>query len=70
MKSVELNVDEVIKQLLSVKGKPPGTEVDLNLKDIRALTIKARDIFISQSILLELYSPIKICGTKNALCFR
>ena len=29
---------------------------------MRALAIKAREIFISQPILLELEAPLKVCG--------
>ncbi|KAL5599558.1 hypothetical protein FOVSG1_007370 [Fusarium oxysporum f. sp. vasinfectum] len=40
----------------------PGKQVQLLEAEIRYLCTKAREIFISQPILLELEAPIKICG--------
>jgi len=59
---VEVDVDNVIKQLLEVRGARAGKQVNLPESDIRALCIKSRDIFISQPILLEVEAPIKIVG--------
>jgi serine/threonine-protein phosphatase PP1 catalytic subunit len=60
--SVELNVDAIIDQLLSVRGARPGHQVALAESDIRGLCTRAREIFMSQPVLLELEAPIKICG--------
>jgi serine/threonine-protein phosphatase PP1 catalytic subunit len=38
------------------------TQVNLLEHEIRALCIRAREIFMSQPVLLELEAPIKICG--------
>lgn len=48
--------------LLSVRGSRPGKQVQLAEHEIRFLCQKAREIFMSQPILLELEAPIKICG--------
>lgn len=46
----------------SVRGNRPGKAVQLAEYEIKYLCTKAREIFISQPILLELEAPIKICG--------
>eukprot|EP00003_Mantamonas_plastica_P000029 TRINITY_DN1001_c0_g2_i1.p1 TRINITY_DN1001_c0_g2~~TRINITY_DN1001_c0_g2_i1.p1 ORF type:complete len:380 (+),score=85.42 TRINITY_DN1001_c0_g2_i1:213-1352(+) len=61
MSSSELDVDNVIERLLEVRGRP-GKNVNLSESEIRSLCLIAREIFISQPILLELEAPIKICG--------
>jgi len=58
----ELDVDKLIEKLLEVKGSKPGKQVNLPENDIKALCMAAREIFISQPILLELEAPLKICG--------
>lgn len=61
-KQGELDVDNVLEKLLSVRGAKPGKTVNLSENEVRQLCIKSRDIFISQPILLELEAPLKICG--------
>lgn len=56
------DVDNVISQLLHVKGSRPGHEVDLKEDLIRKLCFKARAVLTNQPILLELEAPIKIVG--------
>ena len=58
----EFKVDNVLNKLLEVKGQKPGKLVNLAESDIITLCQKAREVFISQPILLELEAPIKICG--------
>jgi serine/threonine-protein phosphatase PP1 catalytic subunit len=58
----EIDVDSIITRLLEVRGSRPGKQVQLLEAEIRGLCMKAREIFISQPILLELEAPIKICG--------
>eukprot|EP00750_Incisomonas_marina_P015355 INCI18186.1.p1 GENE.INCI18186.1~~INCI18186.1.p1 ORF type:complete len:331 (+),score=55.35 INCI18186.1:230-1222(+) len=60
--SPDLDVDEIIKKLLSVRSAHPGQQVDLPEADIKKLCMKAKDVFMSQPILIELEAPIKICG--------
>lgn len=64
--SPEIDVDSIIVRLLEVRGSRPGRQVTLTENEIKGLCMKAREIFMSQPILLELEAPIKICGE---LCF-
>ena len=57
----EVDLDSVIDRLLEVRGSRPGKQVQLLEAEIRYLCTKAREIFISQPILLELEAPIKVC---------
>lgn len=65
----DLDVDSVIERLLEVRGSRPGKQVNLAENEVKSLCHKAREIFMSQPVLLELEAPIKICG-KLALHFR
>jgi serine/threonine-protein phosphatase PP1 catalytic subunit len=56
----EVDLDSVIDRLLEVRGSRPGKQVQLLENEIRYLCTKAREIFISQPILLELEAPIKV----------
>ena len=55
-------VDAVLEKLLAVRGERPGKQVALEDNEIRMLCVRAREVFMSQPILLELEAPIKICG--------
>ncbi len=57
----EVDLDSIIDRLLEVRGSRPGKQVQLLEAEIRYLCTKAREIFISQPILLELEAPIKAC---------
>ena len=59
----DIDVDNIIEQLLTVRGSRPGRQVNLPEAEIRWLCIKSREIFTVQPVLLELEAPIKICGT-------
>ena len=59
---MDIDVNNIIKRLLEVRGSRAGKNVNLAEPEIRGLCMKAREIFISQPILLELDAPIKICG--------
>jgi serine/threonine-protein phosphatase PP1 catalytic subunit len=61
-KGNELDIDKIIEKLLSVKGSKPGKQVNLLENEISFVVNKAREVFISQPILLELEAPLKICG--------
>ena len=61
-KSVSINIDKIIAQLLDVRGKRPGKHVTLTETEIKNICIAAREVFISQPILLELEAPIKVVG--------
>ena len=60
----DIDVDNIIEQLLAVRGARPGRQVNLTENEIRWLCIKSREIFIQQPVLLELEAPIKICGKR------
>jgi hypothetical protein len=59
--SIVLDVDSIIDRLLEVRGSRPGKQVNLLEAEVRALCKKAREIFISQPMLLELEAPLKVC---------
>ncbi|VEU41339.1 unnamed protein product [Pseudo-nitzschia multistriata] len=52
----------ITQRLLGLRGSPPGTMGRLTEREIKLLCLRARPIFLSQSMLLELEAPIKICG--------
>ncbi|KAF9357384.1 Serine/threonine-protein phosphatase pp1 [Mortierella sp. NVP85] len=58
----DIDIDSIIERLLEVRGSRPGKQVQLAEQEIKFLCTSAREIFISQPILLELEAPIKICG--------
>lgn len=60
MADQEVDLDSIIDRLLEVRGSRPGKQVQLLESEIRFLCTKAREIFISQPILLELEAPIKV----------
>lgn len=55
-------IDGMIDQLLQARNKRPGTPVELSVQDATNLCNQAREVFLSQPMLLELGAPIKICG--------
>lgn len=52
-------LDDIIRRLLDGKG---GKQVQLSESEIRQLCVNARQIFLSQPILLQLRAPVRICG--------
>jgi hypothetical protein len=56
----EADLDSIIDRLLEVRGSRPGKQVQLLEAEIRYLCTKAREIFISQPMLLELEAPLKV----------
>jgi serine/threonine-protein phosphatase PP1 catalytic subunit len=71
----DVDLDSIIDRLLEVRGSRPGKQVQLLEAEIRYLCTKAREIFISQPILLELEAPIKVRddnfgGGKSGCCKR
>ena len=58
----ECDVDNIIDQLLGVRGARPGRQVNLAEHEIRWLCVKSREIFQNQPVLLELEAPIKVSG--------
>lgn len=59
----EEHVDEILGKLLALKMEPVRTEIkDLTQGDLLFLCRKVRQIFLSQSMLLEVNAPVNICG--------
>ncbi|CAL0302307.1 unnamed protein product [Lupinus luteus] len=52
-------LDDVIRRLLEGKG---AKQVQLSESEIRQLCVNARQIFLSNPILLDLSAPIRVCG--------
>ena len=61
-KTNQVDVDKIIEKLLQVKGSKPGKKVNLTETEIQGLVTTARDVFLTQPVLLELEAPIKVCG--------
>jgi len=57
-----LLVDSIIETCLAAKTARPGRLVQISEGQLRALCTASRHVFLSQSALLELEAPIKICG--------
>jgi Serine-threonine protein phosphatase N-terminal domain len=53
-------IDSMIELLLSARNKKPGTPVDITVQDATQLCTQAREVFMSQPMLLELGAPIKV----------
>ena len=58
----DMDVNNIIDQLLSVRGARPGRQVTLTEAEIKWLCNKGREVFTSQPVLLELEAPIKVSG--------
>jgi serine/threonine-protein phosphatase PP1 catalytic subunit len=61
-KAEELDVDGVIDKCLEVRGGKPGKLVQVTEGQLKALCTSVREVYMSQSALLELEAPLKICG--------
>jgi len=59
--ATEVDLDDIIYKLLSVKTSRPGASVQLQEREIHYLCKKAGEIFVSQPVLLELLAPMKVC---------
>jgi serine/threonine-protein phosphatase PP1 catalytic subunit len=57
-----LDIDAAISTLLSVINEPPGTEVIMPEETIVKICRQARDVFLNQPMLLEISTPVNICG--------
>ena len=58
----ELDIDNIIARLLTVRGSKVPRNADLTEEEIENICHLSRDCFLSQPPLLELSAPIKICG--------
>lgn len=57
----DFDIDSIIARLLDSRTRN-GRQINLPEFEIRGLCLKAREIFMSQPILIELEAPLKICG--------
>lgn len=64
-RKVEINVDNIIEKLLSVRNSKVPKQVNLLEGEIKGLCHKSKEIFMQQPIFLELEAPLKICGTHH-----
>lgn len=55
-----VNLDALIERLVAVRGSRPGKLVEISEAEIEYLCRTAREIFLTQPILLELEAPIKV----------
>jgi hypothetical protein len=56
----EIDIDFIVDRLLEVRGARPGKQVQLLEREVQYLSTKARELFISPPMLLELEAPIKV----------
>lgn len=57
------DLDEVLDKLIAVRGRHPSGQSVYSPQDtVLALCSRAREIFMSQDMLLDLEVPIKLCG--------
>ena len=61
MASGTADIDQIIGKLLEVRGTK-GRQVQLTEPEMQTLISRSREAFMSQSPLVELQAPIKICG--------
>jgi len=62
MKCEELQVDGLIHKCLESRGAKPGKLVIIPEGQLRSLCAAVREVYLSQSALLEIEAPLKICG--------
>jgi serine/threonine-protein phosphatase PP1 catalytic subunit len=65
----EIDVDDIIDQLLDVRGCRPGKEVNLKEEQIKGILLRVREIFMNQPCLLELSAPLKVVGDTHGQYF-
>lgn len=58
----KVDISDIITRLLVPRNQQPGTKVDLKAHEVKYLIDKAREIFVSQPVLLDLEAPLKIVG--------
>jgi serine/threonine-protein phosphatase PP1 catalytic subunit len=55
-------IDSSIKTLLAARSLSPGTEINLPEDHLVKIVRSAREVFLQQPMLLEVGSPMNICG--------
>lgn len=59
---IEIDIDSIISQLLDVRAQKPGKLVKLQEQEILGIVRIVKDIFIQQPMLVEVSSPVRVCG--------
>ena len=62
MKNNQIDIENILERLLSVRGNKPGKTVDLKEEEIKYLIDKSMIIFKEQKMLIELEAPLRVCG--------
>ena len=62
MKKKPSPIDTIIRKIVDIKYKVPGTPSGITESEIYFLCDKVEEIFLDQPILLELLTPLTICG--------
>lgn len=52
----------IIKKLIDIRNKPPGTSAELERDEIMWLLQEVKTVFLSQPVLIELRTPLTVCG--------
>lgn len=60
--SDNFDLDNIIERLLAVRNSAPGQLVQLTEDEITELIESANDIIMDQPVLIEINSPVNICG--------
>jgi serine/threonine-protein phosphatase PP1 catalytic subunit len=58
----ELDVEDIISKSLEPVGQKPGKMIQIPEAQLKSLCTAVREVFLSQSAMLELEAPLKICG--------
>jgi serine/threonine-protein phosphatase PP1 catalytic subunit len=62
MHKAELHLEELIDKCMEGKGCKPGKVIEYLPEQLKALAVAAREVLMTQSSLVELEAPLKICG--------
>ena len=57
-----IDIEDILNRLLSVKGNKPGKRVELKEEEILFLIDKSTTLIKNEKMLVELEAPIKVCG--------
>ena len=58
----QIDIDNILERLLSVRGNKPGKTVDLKEDEIKFLIDKSMVIFKEQKMLIKLEAPLRVYG--------
>ena len=61
-KKEKYEIDSIISKLLEGRFLEPNTDISLKEEQVVMLIDKVKPIFMEQPMLLELETPINICG--------